>query len=95
MGRVIDPLGNPLDGKGPIKAETMRPVEMIAPEGTIKIDGYAMTYDGYRLEAIDDYVTAIQTAPRTAELWNNLGISYAAVGRIGEVEPSAIPARRK
>jgi len=34
-------------------------VEMIAPKGTIKIDGYAMTYDGYRLEAIDDYVAAV------------------------------------
>jgi F-type H+-transporting ATPase subunit alpha len=31
VGRVVDPLGNPLDGKGPIKAEGMRPVEMIAP----------------------------------------------------------------
>jgi cytochrome c-type biogenesis protein CcmF len=34
-------------------------VEMIEPKGTIKIDGYAMTYDGYRLEAIDDYVAAV------------------------------------
>ncbi|MCM2305819.1 MAG: F0F1 ATP synthase subunit alpha [Elusimicrobia bacterium] len=31
VGRVVDPLGNPLDGKGPIQAEAMRPVEMIAP----------------------------------------------------------------
>ncbi|MFO0932788.1 MAG: F0F1 ATP synthase subunit alpha [Planctomycetota bacterium] len=31
IGRVVDPLGNPLDGKGPIVAETTRPVEMIAP----------------------------------------------------------------
>jgi cytochrome c-type biogenesis protein CcmF len=34
-------------------------VEMIAPKGTIKIDGYAMRYDGYRLEAVDDYVAAV------------------------------------
>ena len=34
-------------------------VEMVAPKGTVKIDGYAMTYDGYRLEAIDDYVAAV------------------------------------
>ena len=34
-------------------------VEMIAPEGTIKIDGYVMRYDSYRLEAIDDYVAAV------------------------------------
>jgi F-type H+-transporting ATPase subunit alpha len=31
IGRVIDPLGNPLDGKGPINSSESRPVEVIAP----------------------------------------------------------------
>jgi F-type H+/Na+-transporting ATPase subunit alpha len=31
IGRVVDPLGNPLDGKGAIKTEKTRPVERIAP----------------------------------------------------------------
>jgi F-type H+/Na+-transporting ATPase subunit alpha len=31
MGRVMDPLGNPLDGKGPIKTSESRPVETMAP----------------------------------------------------------------
>ncbi len=31
IGRVVDPLGNPLDGKGPIHAEARRPVESNAP----------------------------------------------------------------
>ena len=31
VGRVVDPLGQPLDGKGPIKADKARPVERIAP----------------------------------------------------------------
>ncbi|MFN6205989.1 MAG: F0F1 ATP synthase subunit alpha [Planctomycetota bacterium] len=31
LGRVIDPLGNPLDGKGPINSSETRPVEVIAP----------------------------------------------------------------
>ncbi len=31
LGRVVDPLGNPIDGKGPITAEKTRPVEIIAP----------------------------------------------------------------
>ena len=31
VGRVIDPLGNPLDGKGPIDSSQTRPVEIIAP----------------------------------------------------------------
>jgi len=31
LGRVVDPLGRPLDGKGEIKATRTRPVERIAP----------------------------------------------------------------
>ena len=31
VGRVVDALGNPLDGKGPIESQAYRPVEMIAP----------------------------------------------------------------
>ena len=31
LGRVIDPLGNPLDGKGPIVTTERRPVEFAAP----------------------------------------------------------------
>ena len=31
LGRVVDPLGNPLDGKGPFVTKKRRPVEIIAP----------------------------------------------------------------
>ena len=31
VGRLIDALGNPLDGKGPIEAEKQEPIEKIAP----------------------------------------------------------------
>ncbi len=31
LGRVVDPLGNPLDGKGPLQTSDTRPVEIIAP----------------------------------------------------------------
>ena len=31
IGRVVGPLGNPIDGKGPVKSEKTRPVERIAP----------------------------------------------------------------
>jgi F-type H+-transporting ATPase subunit alpha len=31
IGRVLDPLGNPLDGKGPVVTELRRPVETLAP----------------------------------------------------------------
>ena len=31
IGRVVDPLGRPVDDKGPIKAEKARPIERVAP----------------------------------------------------------------
>src|SRR5437763_2107635 len=31
IGRVVDPLGNPMDGKGPIVTSLTRPLETIAP----------------------------------------------------------------
>lgn len=31
LGRVVDALGNPIDGKGPINAERMSPIEKVAP----------------------------------------------------------------
>ena len=31
LGRVLDPLGNPLDGKGPVATSESRPVEFLAP----------------------------------------------------------------
>ena len=31
IGRVVDPLGNPVDGKGPIESEEIYPIERIAP----------------------------------------------------------------
>jgi len=31
LGRVVDPLGNPIDGKGDIESETRRPLELRAP----------------------------------------------------------------
>ena len=36
IGRVVDPLGNPIDGKGPIATTKTRPVERIAPGVTLR-----------------------------------------------------------
>jgi F-type H+-transporting ATPase subunit alpha len=38
IGRVVDPLGNPLDGKGPINATAVRPIQRTAP-GVIERKG--------------------------------------------------------
>ena len=31
LGRVVDSLGNPIDGKGPINADISSPIEKVAP----------------------------------------------------------------
>ncbi|MCS7293988.1 MAG: F0F1 ATP synthase subunit alpha, partial [Dehalococcoidia bacterium] len=36
IGRVVDPLGRPIDGKGPIKTSKTRPIERIAPGVTLR-----------------------------------------------------------
>ena len=36
IGRVLDPLGRPLDGKGPIKTDKSRPVERVAPNVVLR-----------------------------------------------------------
>ena len=36
IGRVVDPMGRPLDGKGPINTTGLRPVEQIAPNVVVR-----------------------------------------------------------
>jgi F-type H+-transporting ATPase subunit alpha len=36
IGRVVDPLGRPLDGKGPVNTTTTRPVEQVAPNVVVR-----------------------------------------------------------
>ena len=36
MGRVVDPMGRPLDGKGPVNTNQTRPVERIAPNVVVR-----------------------------------------------------------
>ena len=54
IGRVVDPLGRPRDGKGPIKAEKNRPVEIVAPDVTKRrpVDTPVMT----GIKAIDSII---------------------------------------
>src|SRR5262249_27054405 len=43
IGRVVDPLGNPLDGQGPIVASHTRPIESIAPGGAGRTPDYILS----------------------------------------------------
>lgn len=54
IGRVIDPLGRPRDGKGPINTDKARPVERIAPNVVLRrpVDTPVMT----GIKAIDSLI---------------------------------------
>jgi len=54
IGRVVDPLGNPRDGKGPITTEKTRPIERVAPGVTMRkpVDTPVMT----GIKAIDSMI---------------------------------------
>jgi F-type H+-transporting ATPase subunit alpha len=54
IGRVIDPTGQPLDGKGPIKFEKTRPVERIAPNVVTRRSVNAPVRTG--IKAIDSII---------------------------------------
>jgi len=54
IGRVIDPLGRPRDGKGPVKMDKTRPVERVAPNVVLRrpVDTPVMT----GIKAIDSMI---------------------------------------
>ncbi len=54
IGRVIDPLGQPLDGKGPIKYEKSRPVERVAPHVVLRKSVDTPVHTG--IKAIDSMI---------------------------------------
>jgi len=51
IGRVVDPLGNPLDEQGPIKTSKTRPVERVAPNVVVRQRVNTPVYTG--IKAID------------------------------------------
>ncbi len=51
MGRVMDPVGNPLDGKGPIESNERRRIEVVAPGVVQRKSVHEPLYTG--LKAID------------------------------------------
>lgn len=51
IGRVVDPVGNPLDGKGPIEAKEFRRIEVLAPGVVARRPVHEPMYTG--IKAID------------------------------------------
>ena len=51
LGRVVDPVGNPIDGKGPIESEEFRRIEMVAPSVVQRKPVHEPMYTG--IKAID------------------------------------------
>jgi len=54
IGRVIDPLGQPLDGKGPLKWERTRPLERVAPNVVMREPVRVSVHTG--IKAIDSLI---------------------------------------
>ena len=95
IGRVVDPLGQPLDGKGPIKTKKMYPVEKIAPgvitrksvsvplqTGIKAIDGMIPVGRGQRELIIGDRNTGKTTiAIDTIINQNDVICIYVAIGQ--------------
>jgi F-type H+-transporting ATPase subunit alpha len=54
IGRVIDPLGVPLDGKGPLKYDKTRPVERVAPNVVTRKSVDTSVHTG--IKAIDSMI---------------------------------------
>jgi F-type H+-transporting ATPase subunit alpha len=54
VGRVVDPVGRPLDGKGPIRRERNRPVERVAPNVVVRKSVNTSVHTG--IKAVDSMI---------------------------------------
>lgn len=97
IGRVVDPLGRPLDGKGTIKTDKFRPIERVAPYVTLRqpvntpvqtgikaIDGAIPIGRGQRELIIGDRSTgktAITLDTIINQKGGNLTCIYVAIGQ--------------
>ena len=53
LGRVVDALGNPIDGKGPIKATRTAPIERVAPGVIYRKSVSQPVQTGYKADRLD------------------------------------------
>lgn len=111
LGRVVDPLGNPLDGKGPVMTSEFRPLETIAPgiagrqpvkqplqTGLIAVDALTPVGRGQRELIIGDRKTG-KTAVAVDAIINQkeTGVIcvYVACGQRASTTASVIEALQK
>ena len=97
LGRVVDSLGRPIDGKGPVKSDTSSPVEIVAPDvstrksvdtpvqtGVISVDAMIPIGRGQRELIIGDRSTG-KTAIAIDTIINQRGgdlfCIYVAIGQ--------------
>ena len=111
LGRVVDPLGRPLDGKGPIEAESQEPIERAAPSivdrdlvthpvqtGWLVIDTLFALGRGQRELIIGDRAigkTTIAVDAIVSQKASDLICVYVAVGQKGSSVRRAIDAIRE
>ncbi|MFL5328916.1 MAG: F0F1 ATP synthase subunit alpha [Gemmataceae bacterium] len=111
VGRVVDPLGNPLDGKGPVVTTHRRPVESIAPgvvdrqpvktplqTGIIAVDAMTPIGRGQRELIIGDRKTGKTTIALDAiinQKRENVICVYVAVGQKESTVAAAVENLRK
>ena len=97
IGRVVDPTGQPLDGKGPIEATSFRPIERVAPNVAVRepvrtpvqtgikaVDGLTPIGRGQRELIIGDRATgktAIALDTIINQKDNDLICVYVAIGQ--------------
>jgi F-type H+-transporting ATPase subunit alpha len=83
LGRVVDSLGNPIDGKGPIETDLSSPIEKVAP-GLKSIDSMVPIGRGQRELIIGDRQTG-KTAVAVDTIINQRGTGikciYVAIGQ--------------
>jgi len=97
IGRVVDPLGRPLDGKGPIKYDKTYPVERVAPNVVLRKSVDTPVHTG--IKAIDSMIpigrgqreliigdrstgkTAIAIDTIISQKGGNLTCIYVAIGQ--------------
>ncbi len=111
IGRVVDPLGNPLDGKGPVVTSARRPVESTAPgvvarqpvktplqTGIIAVDAMTPVGRGQRELIIGDRKTGKTTIALDAiinQKRENVICVYVAIGQKESTVAQAVENLRK